>query len=116
MQSLARVVFATLSAGMLAAQSTLTVGPSGYAQISDAVAVALTVPFAAQPIHFDPTAAVAFSYGLINTPLPWPGSGFYTWQTGTLTASMTGMKFWLHPLVWDSATFQVGPTSGGVVY
>lgn len=77
---------------------------------------ATNVPFAAQPVHFDPAAAIGFSYGIANNYSPWPGYGFYTWQTATLSASMSGMQFWLHPLVWDGATFQVGPTFGGIVY
>lgn len=78
--------------------------------------VATSVPFAAQPIHFNPAAAIGFSYGIINNFSPWPGYGFYTWQTAMLTASMSGMQFWLHPFVWDGATFQVGPTFGGIAY
>jgi hypothetical protein len=77
---------------------------------------ARNVPFAAQPIHFDPAAAIGFSYGVANASSPWPGYGFYTWQTATLTASMRGMQFWLHPFVFDGITFQVGPTFGGLVY
>lgn len=77
---------------------------------------ATSVPFAAQPVHFDPATAIGFSFGLANGFSPWPGYGFATWQTATLPASMMGLPFWLHPFAWDGATFQVGPTFGGIAY
>lgn len=75
-------------------------------------------PFAltTQPVHFDPSSAVIFSSGLASFALPWPGFGFYTWQTVTLPTAMYGSQFWLHSIVWDGAAFQVGPTFGGLVY
>lgn len=77
---------------------------------------AATVPFAAQPIHFDPATAIVYGFGLTSGFSPWPGAGSYMWQTVTLPTSMQGVQFWLHSLVWDGATFQVGPTAGGVAY
>jgi hypothetical protein len=77
---------------------------------------AATVPFVAQPIHFDPTTATVYGFGLTSDFSPWPGTGAYIWQTVTLPTSMIGEQFWLHSLVWDGALFQVGPTFGGVAY
>jgi hypothetical protein len=79
-------------------------------------AAATVVPFASQPIHFDPATASGFSCGLASNFSPWPGYGFYTWQTAPLPASMTGMQFWLHPLVLQGGAFHVGPTFGGIAY
>lgn len=77
---------------------------------------AITVPFAALPLHFDPASAIVYSWGLPNQYTPWPGTGAYLWQTPTLTQAMFGDQFWLHALVWDGTTFQVGPTFGGLVH
>lgn len=121
-----------------AAQSAVLVGGGGQSRptvgspylgsvvgpVNSLVAMALSfertaatnVPFAAQPIHFDPATASGFAFGFANTFSPWPGQGFYTWQTGALPAAMSGVQFWLHPFVWDGATFQVGPTFGGIAY
>lgn len=77
---------------------------------------ATVVPFAAQPIHFDPATAVVFDVGFTGTSATWPGSGAFAWQTVVLQPPIFGVEFWLHPLVWDGSTFQVGPLAGGVVY
>ena len=77
---------------------------------------ATAVPFAAQPVHFDPATAVVFDVGLTGVSATWPGSGTYSWQTFPLDPSLYGRQFFLHSLLWDGATFQVGPVSGGVVF
>lgn len=78
-------------------------------------APAVSLPIAAQPVHFDPAMAFAYDFGVLNGPSGWPNAGTYIWQTPNLTVAMFGMQFWLHPLVWDGMTFQVGPVAGGVV-
>ncbi|MBL9079516.1 MAG: hypothetical protein JNL08_18580 [Planctomycetes bacterium] len=78
-------------------------------------APATTVPFAAQPVHFDPVAATIHAWGVPSGTL-WPGTGIYVWQTVSLPPSLFGEQFWLHALFWDGATFQVGPTFGGLVH
>ena len=77
---------------------------------------ATVVPFAAQPIHFDPATAVIFDVGVTDISPTWPGAGTYTWQTVPLTAPIFGIQFWLESLLWDGSTFQVGPVFGGIAY
>lgn len=77
---------------------------------------AMPFPLTAQPIHFDPAQAFVFAGGTLAASLPWPGTGTYTWQVGTLPAGLVGVQFWMHTLVWDGSIFQVGPTAGGLVY
>lgn len=78
--------------------------------------LATVVPSIAQPVHFDPVDVILFSWGIAATPLPaWPGFGTFEVQTAPLTPAMADLEFWLHPLVWDGAQFQAGPTLGGVV-
>lgn len=76
---------------------------------------AVTVPFAAAPLHFDPTSAIIYSWGLPGAT-PWPDTGAFAWQTPVLTQNLFGSQFWLHALAWDGTTFLVGPTFGGLVY
>ncbi|MBL8751081.1 MAG: hypothetical protein JNK78_18120 [Planctomycetes bacterium] len=79
-------------------------------------APATVVPFAAQPIHFDPATAVVFDVGFTGVSTTWPGSGTYSWQTVPLDVSLSGLQFFLHSLLWDGTTFQVGPVFGGILY
>jgi len=76
---------------------------------------ALVVPFAAEPIHFDPATAVVLDLGFTGTSATWPGSGTYAWQTVVLMPPIFGVAFWIHPIVWDGTTFRVGPVAGGIV-
>lgn len=76
---------------------------------------AITVPFALEPVHFDPMTALAWSFGLPNQQTGWLGIGAYVWQTPTLGQALLGQQFWLHGLVWNGAAFEVGPSCGGVV-
>ncbi|MBX3464660.1 MAG: hypothetical protein KF830_15940 [Planctomycetes bacterium] len=76
---------------------------------------AAPVPFAAQPIHFDPATSVVYAWGLPNGYSVFPNTGVFLWQTPVLAPSLFGEQFWLHTLAWDGATFQVGPTFGGLV-
>lgn len=77
---------------------------------------ALTVPFAADPIHFDPASAIIASVGQPSVGTPWPGIGIHFWQTVPLPAALYGEQFWLHAVYWDGTTLHVGPTFGGLVY
>jgi len=78
--------------------------------------LATVVPSIAQPVHFDPADVILFTWSVAATPLPaWPGFGTFEVQTAPLTPAMANLEFWLHPLVWDGAQFQAGPTLGGVV-
>lgn len=77
--------------------------------------LATPVSFATPIVHFSPGQVFAYQWGAIGTPLPnWPAFGAMTVNV-PLPGSAFGLEFWLHPLVWDGATFQVGPTLGGVV-
>jgi hypothetical protein len=77
---------------------------------------ALAVPFAAQPVHFDPATVIAYQWSVATTPIPsWPGAASTTAQTPMLTAAMLGQQFWLHPLSFDGMQFRVGPPLGGFV-
>lgn len=81
-----------------------------------ALTPAASVSFAAQPIHFDPAASAIYDIGILNGASSWTGFGTYAWQTPALPPGVFGLQFWLHPLVWDGATFQVGPSFGGTAY
>ncbi|MCB9880012.1 MAG: hypothetical protein H6835_20665, partial [Planctomycetes bacterium] len=59
--------------------------------------------------------AVIWSAGLPNQQTGWVDTGAFLWQTPTLTAAQSGGQFWLHSLVWNGGTFEVGPSFGGVV-
>lgn len=102
-----------------AASSGTVIGPSGNLcalVLSFARTPATSVPFAAQPILFDPAQAAIYDVGLLNGTTSWAGFGTFAWQTGSLPPTVFGLQFWLHPLVWDGATFQVGPSYGGIAH
>lgn len=77
---------------------------------------ALTVPFASDPIHFDPAAAFVASVGQPIPGTPWPGVGIHFWQVVPLPAALYGEQVWLHAVYWDGSMIHVGPTFGGLVY
>jgi hypothetical protein len=76
---------------------------------------AIAVPFAAEPVHFDPATATLIAIATATDFVAWSEYGACTWLVGQLTPAMFGGEFWLHPLVFDGTLFQVGPTFGGLV-